>query len=633
MIAYHMSWPAGNDPFYQNNVAENNARKNYYGVNYVPHVYIDGMIDGGSSGPWEDMMLDRHAQDSPLTIAVTGEMLGDYNGTITAHITNVGDATVSGNLHFVLIESDIDYLGEAWNEVMRDFFPNVTGQPISLAPTEELIQEEPFTLPSPPNDYVTENLQVIVFVQNNGTKEIYQTSRLFFLPDEPELVLDDWYFDDSTGGNGNGYLEQGETAEVVFGLGNLNPATGTSIAGTLTSLGPEISVVDAAGSWPDIASMTTGYNDADPFEVTAVEEAPWGTEVQMELTVTAEGRLFVGTMEVTIPIGAPDNPIGPDGYGYYAYEDVDPYVPSPEYEWFEIDPNLGGPGTLISLNDNTTIRNDLPFTFQYYGSEYTRVSICSNGWIALGSTYYVTKDPYELPSIYAPPNLVAGMMTNLDPSAEGSGQVYDYHDTATGRYIVEFSGVEHKDDDDLGAPETFQFILYDPAMYETPTGDGEITVQYALVSDDSGCTAGIQNEDRDIATQYLADGHLNAAATGLAAGRAIKYSTADPTPAAAVDDGVVAVAQSAMLMARPNPTRGGTTISFHVPQAGDVALKVYNLEGGVVRTLLQGSVPAGPGSVQWDGRDNRGFDVPAGVYFYRLSGAGFEVNRKGIMQR
>lgn len=73
----------------------------------------------------------------------------------------------------------------------------------------------------------------------------------------------------------------------------------------------------------------------------------------------------------------------------------------------------------------------------------------------------------------------------------------------------------------------------------------------------------------------------------------------------------------------PNPMRGSSTsISFSLPRAGDVRLEVFRLDGGRVRTLVNGARSAGPQSVIWDGRDDHGHAVKAGTYFYRLNGFG-----------
>jgi len=68
----------------------------------------------------------------------------------------------------------------------------------------------------------------------------------------------------------------------------------------------------------------------------------------------------------------------------------------------------------------------------------------------------------------------------------------------------------------------------------------------------------------------------------------------------------------------PNPVRAATSIGFAVPREQAVDLRVYDVAGRVVRTLTNDTWPAGFHSVDWDGANDRGVAVPAGVYFYRL---------------
>jgi hypothetical protein len=73
------------------------------------------------------------------------------------------------------------------------------------------------------------------------------------------------------------------------------------------------------------------------------------------------------------------------------------------------------------------------------------------------------------------------------------------------------------------------------------------------------------------------------------------------------------------LAARPNPFAGGTRIHYTIPGTGSVRveLSVYDLAGRRVRRLESGFAPAGEHAVSWDGRDDRGAQVRAGVYFVR----------------
>jgi len=68
----------------------------------------------------------------------------------------------------------------------------------------------------------------------------------------------------------------------------------------------------------------------------------------------------------------------------------------------------------------------------------------------------------------------------------------------------------------------------------------------------------------------------------------------------------------------PNPFRSTTMIHFSLPRSGAVSLRLVDVEGRVVRTLVDGVLPAGPVQQRWDGRDDRGNLVRAGVYFVKL---------------
>jgi choice-of-anchor B domain-containing protein len=70
----------------------------------------------------------------------------------------------------------------------------------------------------------------------------------------------------------------------------------------------------------------------------------------------------------------------------------------------------------------------------------------------------------------------------------------------------------------------------------------------------------------------------------------------------------------------PNPFRSSTTIAFDLGAEGDVWLRVFDVSGRVVRTLLDGKVPAGRHEVVWDGRNEGGDAVASGIYFYEARG-------------
>ena len=82
----------------------------------------------------------------------------------------------------------------------------------------------------------------------------------------------------------------------------------------------------------------------------------------------------------------------------------------------------------------------------------------------------------------------------------------------------------------------------------------------------------------------------------------------------------------------PNPFNPTTVIRYDVPAGdGKVTLRIYDVSGRLVRTLVNDVQTTGRKSVIWDARDNRGQSVASGVYFYRMTAPGFEKTRKMVL--
>jgi hypothetical protein len=78
----------------------------------------------------------------------------------------------------------------------------------------------------------------------------------------------------------------------------------------------------------------------------------------------------------------------------------------------------------------------------------------------------------------------------------------------------------------------------------------------------------------------------------------------------------------------PNPLNPSTTISYDLPTRSVVTLKIFNVLGQEVATLVNGEVQAGRHQVQWDARR-----LSSGVYFYRLQAGKFVENKKMTLLR
>jgi subtilisin family serine protease len=82
---------------------------------------------------------------------------------------------------------------------------------------------------------------------------------------------------------------------------------------------------------------------------------------------------------------------------------------------------------------------------------------------------------------------------------------------------------------------------------------------------------------------------------------------------------------------RPNPFSRATSIGFRLGRDHAVTLTIYDPAGRLVRSLVSGNQSAGEHSALWDGRDDAGRAVGAGLYFYTLRTADSKTQRKMLM--
>lgn len=92
------------------------------------------------------------------------------------------------------------------------------------------------------------------------------------------------------------------------------------------------------------------------------------------------------------------------------------------------------------------------------------------------------------------------------------------------------------------------------------------------------------------------------------------FRAVSAAPAAVAED---ERAPGLVLAAVPNPAVEGADIRFVIPREGWARLVLYDIAGRRVRTLTEGTLPAGPHAVNWDGRNDKGAPLPSAVYFAR----------------
>ena len=106
----------------------------------------------------------------------------------------------------------------------------------------------------------------------------------------------------------------------------------------------------------------------------------------------------------------------------------------------------------------------------------------------------------------------------------------------------------------------------------------------------------------------------------------------DNTPLKIVDDNFQLMPQFFILNANyPNPFNPSTTISYDLPEQAQVTLNIYNLLGKQIKTLVNHSQDAGNKIAMWDGTDNLGRQVSAGIYLYQIQAGEFNQTRKMLL--
>jgi hypothetical protein len=342
-------------------------------------------------------------------------------------------------------------------------------------------------------------------------------------------------------GGSNNVLEPGETANILITLRNDGNFSGNAISGILRANSNYLQVTDSVGTYGNIAEGDSAQNTADPFTIQVFTNVIPGTRVPLTLiTTSSEGIIDTIAAEVQIQeVIGQGSPLGPDTYGYFCFDNTDGgFSQAPNYQWIEIDPHFGGTGTQIMLTDFANEEDDsklvlLPFAFQYYGVSYDRITVCSNGWMAMGTqTYFEDFRNWMIPSPQGPPAMIAPFWDDLlVTSGSDTGKVYYWYDSVNHRFIAEWSRVPNQGG---GSPqETFEVVLNNPQYYPTPTGDGEILFQYYHIvnvtgasSDNDYATVGIEDFSQTIGIEYTWMDEYPPQAATLVDGRAIKFTTA-----------------------------------------------------------------------------------------------------------
>lgn len=383
-----------------------------------------------------------------------------------------------------------------------------------------------------PNDMML-RFHLILTDSNNVSYNVSE----FVKVNNAEMIFNSYQVIDG----GNGVLDPSENAGFTVTVTNQTTIPVTDIYGRLYTLNDLISITDHTAFYGDLFPNIEVTPTTDIFQLYGRPLLLPGMIIPMRLKLY-NSLGFEQWLDFSLTIGeiTVNNPLGPDGYGYVIYDDQDTgYEECPVFNWIGIAPAEGGLGTALAISDSYTSSNegdqvgsdalevvDLPFPFQFYGRIYTQITVCSNGFIAMGVTENAEFRNYRLPGPMGPSPMIAPFWDDL--ATHSGGGIYTWYDRNNHCFVIEWYNL--KNGSNGSSMETFQVILYDQSMYPTSLGDGPIKFQYQTFNNVDmstgnrhGCyaTIGIEDHSGTVGLEYTFNNVYPTAASPLGNQRAL----------------------------------------------------------------------------------------------------------------
>jgi hypothetical protein len=392
---------------------------------------------------------------------------------------------------------------------------------------------------------------------------------------------------DDSGGDGNGHADPGETVDIRIGLRNAGLTTTlTGIQAVLSSPHPMVHPVVPTASFGDLAPLGgTSDNSGDPFRVTLDDSIPPGERITFRLDLTADGgyasrdsfHIIAGTPLTLFADGAEADVGNFDAVGWgidsrYAHAGAASFSDSPGGNY---------PG---NARTTLTLKTGLD------------MSEPGHAWLLFHARWFIEKD-WDIVKVQASRDGTSWTTLPGTNSFPGSG-FESYHDPSEEGYH--------------STQMFFEKETVDLSAFTGP-GNGDVRFRFILQSDGWVEFDGFYVDD--IRVDYYP-----AAGAGIG----------DTGPVPPGLPRAFALEQN-----YPNPFNPSTTIEAAIPPdaAGPVTLRIFDLRGRLVRTLVSGDLAPGVHRFAWDGTTGRGEPVPSGAYFYTLEAGERTLTRKMILAK
>lgn len=396
----------------------------------------------------------------------------------------------------------------------------------------------------------------------------------------PSLAFSGRTVDDAAPlGNGTGWLVPWEAASLTLTLANAGHANARNATLVLSGLDPFIEIIQGTGACGDVPAG--GQAALSPIQIRILGDCPVPTVLNLHATVTAD---FGYSSDIVF-----DLPVG--GFA----DDVEA-----DRGW-----TLGAPG------DNATS-----------GQWVTGDPVAT---VYNGNPVQPEDDHTPAPGVRC---FVTGNGTPGGPA--GDSDV----DGGTTTLLTPVFDLEHVD----GASVSY-WVYYTNDRGNSPSqdywdvqitnnGTNWVSLEHTTTSTNAWVQRTFQVADHvslsdQVQIRFVAqDQSPGSLVDALIDDFVLIVSEPAPPPPAGIED---AAGPNAHFLAgvQPNPMADAGEIQFRLALRAEMNLRVFDVSGALVRTLFRGTGEAGEHRVTWDGRNNNGNRVGAGVYFLRLDAPGF----------
>ncbi len=316
-------------------------------------------------------------------------------------------------------------------------------------------------------------------------------------------------------------------------------------------------------------------------------------------------------------------------------------------------------GIDLCLTDDTVTEIELPFDFNFYGENYTTMTVSSNGWASFEKCEIPYFWNFSIPFPLGPSAMLAPFMDDLDDNAkepfedsngncvyddgesfqdrndngywdEGEDfDVYALYDMTNNKFIIQWNNVSNGEDDE-NCPDcvknTFQLQLFDQDVWENSVNQGDIVFAYQETHDidENGnfSTIGIESPDQNFGSQVVFNDGDSDITPNLNNGYAIKF-TADNNPLG-INENVDK--EFSILKTYPNPFNPNLNIEYQLDKASNVNISIYDLNGRLVEKVLDVYQTAGNHKLNW-----RANSLATGVYMVQLDMEGSIYSQRVVL--